>query len=153
MIYTLGYEGLSIKQFLTCLKWNDVKVLVDVRDYPLSRKTGFSKKALSSALEDVCIEYQHWRDLGAPKEVRYALKATGDWQAYRSAYLELLDKKARVLNDLADVSKQATVCLMCFERYYKECHRSLITERLQQQNLVRNVEHLDPKTSSVATAA
>jgi uncharacterized protein (DUF488 family) len=46
ILYTIGYEGISLEEYLNRLIKNDVKVLVDVRRNPLSMKYGFSKSQL-----------------------------------------------------------------------------------------------------------
>jgi hypothetical protein len=42
-IYTVGYEGVALEEFLLQLRRAWVQTIVDVRDVPLSRKRGFSK--------------------------------------------------------------------------------------------------------------
>ncbi len=50
-ILTIGYEGSTIEDLVATLKLADTQVLIDIRDVPLSRKRGFSKKALAAALQ------------------------------------------------------------------------------------------------------
>jgi Protein of unknown function, DUF488. len=45
--YTVGYAKISIFQFLKLLKARNVKVLVDVRFNPLSRKSGLARKIVA----------------------------------------------------------------------------------------------------------
>ncbi len=56
-IYTIGYQGVNIDEFVKCLKNNGIEILADVRQRPYSRKAGFSKQALSSRLSEVGIAY------------------------------------------------------------------------------------------------
>ena len=42
-LFTLGYEGLTIKPFIARLQTAQMKTVVDVRELPLSRKKGFFK--------------------------------------------------------------------------------------------------------------
>jgi len=44
VLFTIGYEKISFEEYLNRLLNNDVKVLVDVRNNPLSMKYGFSKR-------------------------------------------------------------------------------------------------------------
>src|SRR5215210_3719398 len=46
VLFTIGYEGISLEEYLVRLLKNDVKILVDVRNNPLSMKYGFSKSQL-----------------------------------------------------------------------------------------------------------
>ena len=49
-LMTIGYEGMTLKEFLDVLKRCRVSMLVDVRELAISRKPGFAKVALSAAL-------------------------------------------------------------------------------------------------------
>jgi len=50
-LFTIGYEGISLEEYFNRLIKNDVKVLVDVRNNPLSMKFGFSKTQLKRFCE------------------------------------------------------------------------------------------------------
>src|SRR5690606_3603293 len=50
-LFTVGYEGLSIDEYLNKLIKHNVSVLIDVRNNPLSRKYGFSKTQLKGLVE------------------------------------------------------------------------------------------------------
>jgi uncharacterized protein (DUF488 family) len=64
VLYTIGYEGQTVEAFLQRLLAQGVLALIDVRELPLSRKPGFSKNALASALQRHGIEYIHMPALG-----------------------------------------------------------------------------------------
>jgi hypothetical protein len=49
-LVSIGYEGKSVGDIVAQLLQQDVRVLVDVRLTPLSRKPGLSKTKLSQAL-------------------------------------------------------------------------------------------------------
>jgi len=49
-VFTIGYEGLDIDAFMSLLAEHGIDTVVDVRELPLSRKPGFSKKALANIL-------------------------------------------------------------------------------------------------------
>ncbi|WP_218061767.1 DUF488 domain-containing protein [Planobispora rosea] len=63
----IGYEGCGLGEFIRRLRRENVELLIDVRLNPISRKRGFSKTALSNALADAGIVYEHMRELGNPK--------------------------------------------------------------------------------------
>ena len=46
-VFTIGYEGLDIGAFMSLLAEHGIETVVDIRELPLSRKPGFSKKALA----------------------------------------------------------------------------------------------------------
>lgn len=86
IIHTIGYEGKSIEEFVDILVENDVQIVVDVRELPLSRKAGFSKRGLAAALEERGIGYVHMRELGTPRAMRQQLREDGDYGAFFEEY-------------------------------------------------------------------
>jgi len=56
-IATIGYEGTTIDAFIETLQRASITVLIDVREVALSRKKGFSKNQLASALAESGIEF------------------------------------------------------------------------------------------------
>ncbi|MBF6596031.1 MAG: DUF488 domain-containing protein [Thermaceae bacterium] len=122
---------------------------MDVRELPLSRKKGFSKAALAANVESLGIRYIHLRELGAPREVRHALRDNGDWSSYRQSYLHVLRERNEALEKIVKLANTHRVCLMCFEEDYRVCHRSLITESIQHTGLVKKVKHLHLKKEKV----
>jgi uncharacterized protein (DUF488 family) len=131
-IYTLGYQGASVADFIQTLKDAGVSLLLDVRQLPQSRRAGFSKRVLSEALIKAGIGYRHIKQLGDPKPGREAARR-GDMVSFRSifcAHLELEASEA-ALTDAAAEAERETVALMCFERAPKECHRSIVADRLR----------------------
>jgi len=56
-----------------------VRVLLDVRAVPLSRKAGFSKRVLGPSVEARGIQYVHDRNLGTPKAGRDASPLYFHW--------------------------------------------------------------------------
>ena len=59
---TIGYEGLTIRDFIDLLKRCRVSMIVDALELPISRKPGFAKAALAAMLEKHGIKYQHVPD-------------------------------------------------------------------------------------------
>ena len=55
-LVSLGYEGRIVDELISAARRANVTVLVDVRQTPLSRKLGLSKRRLAAALEDAGIE-------------------------------------------------------------------------------------------------
>ena len=126
----VGYEGLSVEQLIERLKTAGVDVLVDVRLTPLSRKPGLSKRRLSEALSVAGIRYVHDRRLGNPKDNRaaYADAASPAGAAARARYRGMLGhgNGAEGVRDLASLSEQHTVAVLCFESDETHCHREQV---------------------------
>jgi len=140
-LFTIGYEGASLADFLLRLKVAGVDVVVDVRELPLSRRRGFSKNQLADALERCGIGYVHKRELGAPRKIRHELRATGDYTTYFQRFNAYLRTQRAALERLLDECVGAAV-LLCFERDPKECHRSAVARELAKLAALKPV-HLD----------
>jgi uncharacterized protein (DUF488 family) len=127
LVYTIGYEGASIEQFVQTLKAVGITMLADVRAVPVSRKKGFSKSALRARLEEESIGYIHFVELGDPKPGRDAAKA-GQLDTFRRVYSRHLRKNESesALRSLVELVSNQPTCLLCFERDPVCCHRSLI---------------------------
>ncbi|RDJ10082.1 hypothetical protein B5K05_13180 [Rhizobium phaseoli] len=130
-VYTIGYEGTDIERFVKTLTAVGVQAVADVRAVPLSRKKGFSKNSLREHLESVGIKYVPMQELGDPKEGREAAKA-GDYDRFRTIYSAHVDQPESVaaIEELAAVCEGQAVCLLCFERDPKTCHRYIVGERM-----------------------
>jgi uncharacterized protein (DUF488 family) len=115
-------------------------LLLDVRELPLSRRKGFSKRQLSQALSEVHIGYRHERALGAPRNVRHRLRDDGDFKRYFADFREYLATQNELLDELARTLR-GCVALLCFERNPAECHRSVVAAALARRLKV-TVQHL-----------
>ena len=128
IVYTLGYEGLHLEDFLELLKTHRIERLVDVREAPISRKAGFAKAALSAAVEAAGIRYSHVRALGCPKPIRDRNKEDGDWALYTRAFKIYLDGQGAAVAALRQTAASARTCLMCLEADFNRCHRTFVAE-------------------------
>lgn len=128
----VGYEGHDISSLIAHLQPWKIDVLVDVRLNAISRKKGFSKTALSSALAEAGIRYQHLPVLGNPKDNRDGFWSPGTKEAARAhrKYRELLaaESATDALAHLTQLASTVRVALLCFEASEACCHRRLILE-------------------------
>jgi uncharacterized protein (DUF488 family) len=138
---TIGYEGFTPEAFMETLGAAGIAVLIDVRQVPSSRRKGFSKKALTIALEVAGIDYVHLVGLGNPKAGRDAARA-GRMADYRKIYAAHMATPAFAA-DLAtalDIARGGAACLMCLERDPENCHRKTVAGRMAAAGL--EVRHL-----------
>lgn len=130
-IYTIGYEGVTQAAVVDALKAAGVELLADIRYLPLSRRPGFSKNSLKSAVEEAGIAYRHFRQLGSPADGRAAARR-GDHAELSRIYagqLELPEAMAQ-MGELREIAQGQKVALLCYERAASECHRSLLYDAL-----------------------
>ena len=131
-LYTIGYEGLSLQQFIQIVKKHEIQTIVDVRELPLSRKPGFSKTKLSQALEIAGVKYKSVRSLGSPRSLRHEYRESKDWDDFSRRFSEYLESQNDPLNELVTLAYQENTCLLCFERMNTTCHRSIVAKQAVQ---------------------
>lgn len=130
-LYTLGYESAAIEDFIATLKSAGIERIIDVREYPLSRRKGFSKNVLHALLQANDIDYVHLKGLGDPKEGREAARA-GEHDKFVKIFTKHM-KTEQALNDLRTAVELATSrvsCLLCYERHPEECHRTIVAKAI-----------------------
>jgi uncharacterized protein (DUF488 family) len=126
-IFTIGYEGTTVPEFITALQKAGVERVIDVRALPLSRRPGFSKTPLRGALEEAGIEYLHLKALGTPADGRTAARAGrhADMARIYAGQLELPEAMAQSAQML-ELAREKPSALLCMEREPAHCHRTLL---------------------------
>ena len=148
---TIGYEGLSVTNFFDILLGNQVKMLIDVRELPLSRKPGFSKGALGKQALNYGLRYVHLGGLGCPREIRHEYRDDGDWKKYTKRFLAYLHTQDREIENLLGLISSESACLLCFEADPQRCHRCYVAKavaRIASMNL--EIIHLGATKMPVA---
>jgi len=128
-IFTIGYEGATVPEFVTALQKAGVTRVIDVRALPLSRRSGFSKSPLRAALEGSGIDYVHLKALGTPSAGRAAARAGRheDMARIYAGQLELPEAMAQSAQML-ELAAEKPTALMCMERDPAHCHRTLLLQ-------------------------
>ncbi len=128
-IFTIGYEGATVAEFLAALQAAGVKRVIDVRALPLSRRPGFSKTPLKNALAEEGIEYIHLKALGTPADGRSAARAGRHAEMVRiyEGQLELPEAMAQSA-EMLELAAEKPSALLCFEREPAHCHRNLLLQ-------------------------
>jgi uncharacterized protein (DUF488 family) len=145
-LFTIGYEQTPAKSVIDELEQAGVKLLVDVRAVASSRRPGFSKSQLAAGLDERGIAYVHLRGLGTPKEGRLAARA-GQYETLQKIYAKHLKtpQAKEELDELSALVKKAgPVCILCYERDHRHCHRRWIAEIVEERDGVR-IENLAAK--------
>ncbi len=133
-LFTIGYQGISLEEYLVRLLKNDVKVLVDVRNNPLSMKYGFSKSHLKKYCESLGIKYLHFPDVGIQSKQRQALHTQADYDKLFAVYRKnnlskTIDTQMEILNLLKENKR---IALTCFEANFCQCHRKHLAEAIEK---------------------
>lgn len=152
-VFTIGYEGLDIDAFMSLLAEHGIETVVDIRELPLSRKPGFSKKALASVLNLSGLEYIHMVDLGCPKAVRDRYREDGNWKRYTDGFLKYLKTQQAAIAELSELARSSTCALMCYEADFNFCHRLMVADAVRDYcgAKVKHIRAADARTASPAS--
>ena len=133
ILFTIGYEGISLEEYLNRLIKNDVKVLVDVRNNALSMKYGFSKTQLQRFCENLGIQYIHIPEVGIQSNQRQELNTQTDYDKLFAVYRKDNLKKTTIAQvNILDLLKQhKRIALTCFEANICQCHRKHLAEAIE----------------------
>ena len=128
-LYSIGYEKARLQDFVATLSAAGVATLIDVRDRPISRRPGFSKRQLAATIEEVGVRYVHLAALGTPPEGRLACRRR-EWDRF---WAIVADKLARPeaeldLSRAAQIAEDGPSCLLCYEADWQICHRRRVAE-------------------------
>lgn len=131
-LFTIGYEGKTLEQYINLLIINDVHLLCDVRKNAYSQKYGFSKSQLEKACVGVGIKYVHIPQLGIESEFRQDLRSQKDYDNLFEFYEEntLKQNQEYLLKVRGLIDSEKRIALTCFEHNPKECHRARVAKHL-----------------------
>lgn len=132
--YTIGYENLGFSDFADFLTLNKIKHIIDVREYPKSRKKGFSKNEMANYFESNGVVYHHIRELGSPSELRKKVRKDRDYKHFFREYQDYLATQETALEEISNIAKSGTTCIFCYEEDINQCHRKTISQYLNILN-------------------
>ena len=141
MIYTIGYQGLTIDEYLSILTENDVNVLCDLRHSTSSRwKPDFSKKRLADRLAQLGIKYIHIPQLGIESARRKSVNSEEDLAYSRNTRLNSRGISRNY--ELKTLHNQHhKIALTCLERDPQQCHRTCVSDYLNATHGIE-IRHL-----------
>nr|VFK19106.1 MAG: Uncharacterized conserved protein, DUF488 family [Candidatus Kentron sp. LPFa] len=133
-IHTLGYEGRSIDAFLNRVLQKGIARIIDVRRNPLSRKYGFTRRALDNLCGKIGIEYVHFPQVGVPSDLRRDLSSKDAYHALLRHYeKEILPRQENTVAEIGALMKDSPSALLCFEEDHAICHRSVLAKAVASQ--------------------
>ncbi|WP_338667573.1 DUF488 family protein [Pseudodesulfovibrio methanolicus] len=141
-IFTIGYEGDSIDSFFKKVLNAGLKAIIDIRKNPISRKYGFSKKALKALCSDIGLDYYHFPEVGIATDLRKNLKSNTDYETLFEKYEETtLETTTESQKEIIIALQKKPSVLLCFEADSHLCHRSRLASRLAKETHLQ-VRHL-----------
>src|SRR4051794_27654756 len=141
-IWTIGHSTRAIDEFISLLEENEMKLLVDVRAWPGSKRyPQFNKDALAESLTAHAIRYEHFPELGGKRKSKADSRNTAWRNASFRGYADYMETEQfqKAIERLLGVAAGAgPTAIMCAEAVWWRCHRSLVADYLK----VRGVEVL-----------
>ena len=134
-IWTIGHSTRGIDEFISVLEENEIKLLVDVRAWPGSKRyPQFNKDALKESLNAHGIRYEHFPELGGKRKSKPDSRNTAWRNASFRGYADYMETEQfqKGIERLLDVAAEAgPTAIMCAEAVWWRCHRSLIADYLK----------------------
>ena len=132
-IYTIGYTGFTINDFISTLKHYDINCVIDVRSLPLSSHySDYNKSLLESLLRRHRIIYRNYSyEFGARQDNH--LFYTRDYLDFGkfTASRQFLSGMEKIKQGMALGYK---FVLMCAEKRPEVCHRNIMVARKFYEN-------------------
>lgn len=135
-LWTIGHSTRSFFDFLEILSAHQIRALVDVRRYPLSRRhPHFNTETLQKSLTACDIEYRLLSGLGGRRKPRPDSVNLGWRNESFRGYADYMQTEAfrHALESLLALASGARTAIMCAEAVPWRCHRSLIADAVVSQ--------------------
>jgi uncharacterized protein (DUF488 family) len=138
-IWTIGHSTRTIDEFISLLQANQIRLLVDVRSLPGSKRyPQFNKEALADSLGKTGIRYEHFPELGGRRKAKPESKNTAWRNASFRGYADYMETEEfrKGVDRLLDLAAGAgPTAIMCAEAVWWRCHRSLISDYLKARGI------------------
>ena len=149
-IWTIGHSTRAIDVFISLLEEHGIRLLVDVRSLPGSKRyPQFNKEALVNSLGKSGINYEHFPELGGRRKAKPESKNTAWRNASFRGYADYMetDDFYKGIKRLLDLVRHGTnpsdrrtaeagpTAIMCAEAVWWRCHRALIADYLKAQGI------------------
>jgi len=145
VVFTIGHSTHPIEVFVELLRRHGVRIVVDVRSMPRSRRhPQFNADALAAALAAASIEYRHLPSLGGLRRPRPdSLHTAWTLPAFRG-YADHMDTAEfeEELQSLLSCAEGYPTAVMCAEALWWQCHRRLLADALLVRGVI--VQHILP---------
>ena len=138
-IWTIGHSTREIDEFISLLKKNETKLLVDVRAFPSSKRyPQFNRDALAESLNAHGIRYEHFAELGGKRKSKPDSRNTAWRNASFRGYADYMETEQfqKGIERLLEVAAEAgPTAIMCAEAVWWRCHRSLVADYLKARGV------------------
>ena len=144
-LYTIGHSTRTIEELIASLQSHDIKTLVDIRAFPMSRRLPhFNRENLEKSLGEAGIRYVWMKELGGMR--KKSLHESPNIALRNASFRNYADymltpEFEHAAAHLIELAKQSPTAYMCAERVYFKCHRMLVSDWLVAHG--HEVLHID----------
>jgi uncharacterized protein (DUF488 family) len=127
-VFTIGYAGIALPQFIDTLKKHEITHLIDVRSVAKSQYfSAFNDTNIKPELQKYDIKYLHFKnEFGARQDnLQYYTNEIMDFEKFSQSeqFKDGIEKVKKML------SENNNICLMCAEIDPINCHRAILVAR------------------------
>lgn len=128
-VFSIGYSGFSVNDFINALKSNKISLVIDVRSMPYSQYfSDYNKDNIEQSLKSSGIYYRNYaEEFGARQEERKYYTSQGylDFELFAKSpsFLSGFDKLVK------SMEQDYSFALMCAEKDPINCHRTILVAR------------------------
>jgi len=148
-LYTIGYSGFNVDDFVDILKKYGINVLIDVRSNPFSAYfSAFNKEQLENTLKSKHIFYRNYaKEFGAqqPERSFYTPQGYLDFEKFTTSQV-FNEGYHKIENGL---KQDYIFAFMCAEKDPIDCHRSIMISKTFKDNGY-TVLHLLPNINPIS---
>lgn len=127
-VYTIGYSGFKLKDFIDTIHENEINLVVDVRSKPYSQYySDFNKENMEKVLTNEHVFYRNYATEFGARQTNSLFHKRGymDFELFSQSdsFLDGFDKIEK------NIEKGFTPVLMCAEKDPFNCHRAILVSR------------------------
>lgn len=134
IIYTIGHSTHSMETFISMLQSFEIRLLVDIRSLPGSRKyPQFNQDNLQTVLSENGIHYYYLKALtGRRKMLKNSHNDRWRNTSFRG-YADYMESKEfkDAIEEIEELAEKETTAYMCAEAVWWRCHRSMVSDYLK----------------------
>lgn len=133
-IWTIGHSTRSEEDFIQLLKCFEIKMVLDIRTFPGSKRyPHFNKELLTRSLFENDIRYEHLVDLGGRRKPLPDSPHTVWRHASFRGYADHMETSAfkQAIQLLENGALQWRSAYMCSEALWWKCHRAMVSDYLK----------------------
>ena len=142
-IFTIGYAGFSVHEFIDALTFHKVSAVIDVRSVPFSSYSPeYDAPVISQTLEGRNICYRTFaREFGAKQRDKKFYNRRGyiDFEEFAKSE-QFQDGVKKILDAM---NNDSVIAFMCAEKDPINCHRAILVARAFHK-LKKTVVHIKP---------